>query len=71
MADFISVRSSARFSRLIENPAVDVVQPTMINAAKSPIFNPPITEIRPPVRAMDPQQSGASLIVSEQHQFFA
>jgi hypothetical protein len=71
MADLISVFASARFSRLLENLAANVVKPTMIETAESAIFDPPITEIRPPVGAMEPQQSWTPLIITEQRQFFA
>jgi len=65
------MRSAARLAGLLQDLAANIVKPAVIEASQPAVFDAPITQIRSAMRAMDAQQSGTSLVVTEQHQLFA
>ena len=71
VANLIAMFAAARFARLFETAAVNVVQPAMIKATQAAVFDPAVTQIRAAVGTMNSQKSDSSLIVAKQHQIFA
>jgi hypothetical protein len=57
MANLIAVSAATGLTRLIETATVNVVEPAVIETAQAAIFKTPITEIRPSVRAVKPEQA--------------
>jgi hypothetical protein len=71
LTDRIPVLAAAGLPRLLQAPAADIVQPTMIETAQSAVLDSSVAQVCPSVRAMDPQESDTSLFIAEQDQFFA
>ena len=71
MADLMPVGSTAGLTRLFKDPAANIVQPSVVEAAKTAILESPVTQIGSAVRTMQTQQSHPSTIIAEQHQLFA
>src|SRR5262245_58713435 len=71
MTNFIPIRAAARLAGLFDNAAADIVEPTMIKTAQPAVFDAPVTQVGAAVRAVQPDQSGACLIVTKQEQILA
>jgi len=59
------------FARHVDALALRIIEPAVIETTKPPIFDSAIAQIGPPVRTVQPQQTRASLIVTEKHEIFA
>jgi hypothetical protein len=57
--------AAAGFPRLLQTASCNIIEPTVIKAPESPVFDSPVTEIRPAMGAMQPQKSRTLLIVAE------
>src|SRR5437870_1291456 len=52
---------------LLQTASLNIIEPTVIETAQTPIFYSTITQVSPTVRTVKPQQSGAALIVSKEN----
>jgi hypothetical protein len=68
VADFFVEFAPFRLTRLIQTPPLYVIEPTMVNTPYAPIFESPITEIRPTMRAVKVQESYSPFVVSEENE---
>jgi hypothetical protein len=57
--------AAARFPWLLQTASRNIIEPTVIKAPKSPVFDSPVTEIGSAMGAMQPQKSRTLLIVAE------
>jgi hypothetical protein len=64
-------RSPVNLRWHVDYPPVNVIEPPMIDAPKAPIFQPPITQIGPPMRAVEPQKTYPPLLIAKQYQLLA
>src|SRR5262249_27206895 len=67
----IPVLAATGLPRLLETAAADIIEPTVIEAAQSAIFDSPVAQVCSSVRAVNSQKSDPRLIVAEQDQIFA
>ncbi len=65
MANLIAMFAAAGLAGLFETAAVNVVQPAMIKTAQTAVFDPPVTEIRAAMGAVNPQKSDSPLVVAK------
>jgi hypothetical protein len=56
MTDRISMFATAGFSGLLQTAAFHVIEPTVVKAPEPAVLDPPVTEIRAPVGAVQSQQ---------------
>ena len=63
--------TSCRLARLLEAAAVHVVKPAVVNAADAAILEAAVAQVGAPVRAMDAEQAGLTLVVPKEDQVFA
>src|SRR5262249_55628250 len=66
----IPVLAATGLAGLLETAAADIIKPTMIEAAQSPVFDSPVAQVCSSVRAVNSQKSDPPFIVAEQDQIF-
>ncbi len=67
----LSTVASIGFSGLVQTLPLHVIEPSMIDAAESPVLHSTITEICSPMRAVNIQETNPALIIPEEDQVFA
>src|SRR5262245_19801299 len=67
----IAVLAATGLAGLLETASGDIVEPTMIEAAQSAIFDSPVAQVCSSVRAVNSQKSHPRLMFAEQDQIFA
>jgi hypothetical protein len=55
MTDRVSMFATSGFPGLLQTAACHIIEPTVVKTPEPAILDPPITEIRSPVGAMQPQ----------------
>ena len=70
MANRTPMFAASRLARLLQTPAVNIVEPTVIETAQATVFDSPKTEICAAMGAVNAQEPYASLIVAKQYQVF-
>src|SRR5262245_53213960 len=66
----IAVLAASGLAGLLETAAADIIKPTMIEAAQSPVFDSPVAQVCYSVRAVISQKSDPPFIVDEPDQIF-
>src|SRR5438270_710927 len=62
MANLVAMFTAPRLARLFETSAANVVEPAVIEASQTAVLDPPITEIRATMGAMNPQKPDSPLV---------
>ena len=71
MPNRIAARAAARLSGHFQNPAANIIKPSVIEASQSAVLDPAVTQVGAAVGTVKTQQPGNSRIVTEKHQLFA
>src|SRR5215510_6523211 len=67
----IPMLAATGLAGLLQTAAANIVEPTMIEATQSAVFDSPVAQVCSSVRAVNSQKSDLPLIVAEQDQIFA
>ena len=65
MADLIVEGAARWLARLLQAPALNVIQPAVVNAAQAAILESSVAEICPTMAAMQPKQTRPAAIIAE------
>ena len=65
MANLVAMFTAAGLARLFETVTLSVIEPAMIEAAQTAVFDPAITEIRATMGAVNPQKPDSPLVVAK------
>src|SRR6266850_386132 len=68
---FAKTFATVHFSRHVDDLAVYVVEPPVIDAAQPAVFEPAVAQVRAAVRAVQIEQPELSLFIAKQHELFA
>ena len=71
MTDRIAIGATARFARLLQTAAANIVEPTMVETTQPAVLDAAITQVRATMGAMQTEQANPSLIVAKQSQLLA
>ncbi len=71
MTDRIAIGATARFARLLQAAAANIVEPTMVETTQPAVFDAAITQIGAAMGAMQTEQANPALIVAKQRQVLA
>src|SRR5262249_53374099 len=70
-ADLVAEPARARLGRLLKAPTIDVVEPTVIEAAQPAVLDAAVAEVGAAVRAVEPEKPDAPPIVTKEHEALA
>ena len=65
MANLVAMFTAAGLARLFETVTLSVIEPAMIEAAQTAVFDPAITEICATMGAVNPQKPDSPLVVAK------
>src|ERR1700752_4612961 len=68
---FAETFTAVHFSRHVDDLAVYVVEPAMIDAAQAAVFESAVAQVRAAVRAVQIDEPKLSLFIAKQHELFA